>query len=208
MARRSPWLEITIAYLALEIALWTERGTQQIASLVAAAVIIALTFLSRKPASELGLELPDLPHSLWPLLIGTGVALAIVLLATASGSLHVLYGSRAPMLHALLYFVWALVQQFILQSFFYVRVESALGNTWLAVVVTALLFAAAHIPNPVLVPATFGGALFFCGFFRKYRTIYPLAIAHGLLGLALAVSVPDSVMRHMRVGIAYIHYPF
>ncbi len=206
--RLSPWLEITIAYAALEVALWTERGDQQVASLVAAGVIVGLTFLSRRQAPELGLEFPALPRSLWPMLIGAVAAFAIVLVALAAGSLHVLYGTRAPMLHALLYFVWALVQQFILQSFFYVRVEAALGNTGRAVVVTALLFCAAHVPNPVLVPATFAGALFFCGFFRKYRTIYPLAVAHGMLGLALAVSVPDFVMRHMRVGIAYLHYPF
>ncbi len=206
--RLSPWLEIIIAYAALEVALWTERQDQQIASLVAAVVIIAFTFLSRKPASELGLELRNLPRSLWPMLIGAVAALVIVMLAIATGSLHVLFGSRPPGAHALLYFVWALVQQFILQSFFYVRVESALGDNWRSVFVTAFLFCAAHIPNPVLVPATFAGALFFCGFFRKYRTIYPLAVAHGLLGLALAISVPDFIMRHMRVGIAYLHYPF
>ncbi len=203
---RSPWLQIGMAYAVLEVALWTEMPTQEWVSLVATVVILAFTFASRKPASELGLRWTRLPGSLWPVAIGATAAGVIVLIALAAGSLHVLYGTRPPLQHAAAYFLWALVQQFILQSFFYVRVEASLGDNWGAVIVTALLFCTAHIPNPVLVPATFGGALFFCACFRKYRTIYPLAIAHGLFGLALAISVPDSVLRHMRVGIAYLHY--
>ncbi len=205
---RSAWLQIGIAYGVLEVALWTKMPAQGVVSLVAAGVILAFTFASRKPAPELGLHFPRLPESLWPAVIGAIAAWVIVLVALASDSLHVLYGSRPPLQHAASYFVWALVQQFILQSFFYVRVETSVGSNWRAVAVTALLFGIAHIPNPVLTPATFAGALFFCACFRKYRTIYPLAIAHGVLGLALAISVPDALLRHMRVGIAYLHYPW
>jgi hypothetical protein len=39
-----------------------------------------------------------------------------------------------------------------------------------------------------------------------HRNLYPLAVAHALIGLALAVSVPDSIQRHMRVGLGYLHY--
>ncbi len=205
---RSPWLQIGIAYAVLEVALWTVMPTQGYVALGATALVLAFTFASGKSASELGLHFPQLPESLWSVVIGVIAAFVIVLVALATGSLHVLYGSRPPLEHAAEYFVWALVQQFMLQSFFYVRVEASLGNSWRAVLVTAALFCMAHIPNPVLVPATFAGALFFCGFFRKYRTIYPLAIAHAILGLALAISLPDAVLHHMRVGIAYLRYPW
>ncbi len=201
---RSPWLQIAIAYAVLEVALWTEMPAQEYVSLVATGVILGFVFAARTPAAELGLHFPGLPASLWPAVIGALAAWVIVLIALATDSLHVLYGSRPPLQHAALYFVWALVQQFILQSFFYVRVESALGKGWRTVIVTALLFCLAHIPNPVLVPATFAGALFFCACFRKYRTIYPLAIAHAILSLALAISLPDALLHHMRVGIAYV----
>lgn len=72
-----------------------------------------------------------------------------------------------------------------------------------AVLVTAFLFSIAHIPNPVLVPVTFFAGLAFTGRFRKYRDLYPLALAHAFLGLALAAAVPDAVTHHMRVGLAY-----
>jgi membrane protease YdiL (CAAX protease family) len=97
------------------------------------------------------------------------------------------------------------VQQFILQSFFFIRLESLL-DARRAVWAAAVLFSAAHIPNPVLTVGTFLGALFFCETFRRYRTIYPLGIVHAAWGLALAESVPESLLRHMRVGIAYIHF--
>lgn len=207
MLKHSPWLQIAIGYAFLEVAFWTEGRTQAVASVVAAGVIIALTFMSLRPASQLGLKFPNLTQSLWPAVIGVVAAGAMVEISLVSGSLHELYGHHSLQEHVVMYFIWAVVQQFILQSFFYVRVESRLGNTWRAVVVTAALFSLAHIPNPVLVPATFIAGIFFCAFFRKYRTIYPLAIAHAVLGLAVAVAIPDSILHHMRVGIAYLHYP-
>ena len=206
MLRSSPGLQIAIGYAALEAAFWTEGRTQAIASLLAAVVIIALTFLTPRSASQLGLDLPHTPRVLWAVVAAIAAGALIVLIAAVTGSIHRLYGSQPVALHAVAYVLWALVQQFILQSFFYVRVESRFGNSWSTVALTALLFCVAHIPNPVLVPATFLGGLFFCGLFRRYRSIYPLAIAHAILGLALAISVSDAVLHHMRIGIAYLHY--
>jgi membrane protease YdiL (CAAX protease family) len=68
------------------------------------------------------------------------------------------------------------------------------------------LFAAGHLPNPILTPATLIGALFFCEMFRRYRSLYPIAIVHAILGLTLALTVPDSLLHHMRVGAGYLKY--
>jgi membrane protease YdiL (CAAX protease family) len=69
-----------------------------------------------------------------------------------------------------------------------------------------VLFASAHIPNPVLVVATLAVGICFTQLFRRYRNIWGLGIAHGLLGLALTLSVPNDVHHHMRVGIGYLRY--
>jgi len=98
-----------------------------------------------------------------------------------------------------------MAQQFILQSFFYVRLESALGGQH-AVLAATVLFAAAHLPNLVLTAGTFVAALFFCEMFRRYRSIYPLGLVHAALGLALAESIPDHLIHHLRVGIGYLHF--
>ncbi|MGB0043089.1 MAG: CPBP family intramembrane glutamic endopeptidase, partial [Terriglobales bacterium] len=75
-----------------------------------------------------------------------------------------------------------------------------------AVWIAATLFAAVHLPNPILTTATLIGALFFCEGFRRYRSVYPLAIVHAMLGLTIALTVPESLLHHMRVGIGYLRY--
>jgi hypothetical protein len=42
--------------------------------------------------------------------------------------------------------------------------------------------------------------------FRRYRSIYPIGIVHGVLGLTIALTMPDSLLHHMRVGIGYLQY--
>ena len=70
----------------------------------------------------------------------------------------------------------------------------------------ALLFAATHVPSPLLTLLSFGGGLLFCEMFRRYRSIYPLGIVHAMLGLTIAMIMPDSLLHHMRVGIGYLRY--
>jgi membrane protease YdiL (CAAX protease family) len=135
---------------------------------------------------------------------------AIGLLAAAMiWLLAVVTHSNTPPTHALplrrawLYGLWALAQQFMLQSFFFVRFETLLGSRW-AVLASAALFAAAHIPNSALTLMSFRG-LFFCLLFRRYRNIYPLGLVHTLLGMAIAACFSEAVMHHMRVGAGYLY---
>lgn len=105
----------------------------------------------------------------------------------------------------MLYLGWALGQEFILQSFFFVRLERILNSGRKAVWAASLLFIASHVPNPVLlIVAAVAGPLL-CELFRRYRNIYPLAIAHALVGLALAAAIPDLIHHQMKVGMAYFH---
>ena len=45
-----------------------------------------------------------------------------------------------------------------------------------------------------------------CWLFRRYRNLYMLGLAQGLLGLCFAICVPDAMHHHMRVGLGYFHY--
>jgi hypothetical protein len=101
--------------------------------------------------------------------------------------------------HSFGYALWSVEQEFILQSFFYVNIEKIEGNKLKSAAMATGLFAAAHLPNPLLVAATLAIGFCFTQIFRRYRNIYTLGIAHGLLGLALACSLPNDVHRHMRV---------
>jgi membrane protease YdiL (CAAX protease family) len=103
------------------------------------------------------------------------------------------------------YVIWALLQELVLQSFFFTRCEDLFGSS-LAVWAAATLFALAHLPNLILMTLTFVGGLFFCSMFRSYRSIYPIGIVHALLGLTVAITLPDSLLHHMRVGIGFLQY--
>jgi len=129
----------------------------------------------------------------------------ILLGAWRFGTLRPLYGSR-PLDHALGYALWAMIQEFILNSYFFVSLEELLPRSRDAAIAAVMLFTLAHVPNPVLLAGTLLLSAFFVALFRRYRNIYPLGIAHAILGLTLAIALPDSVLRHMRVGIGYYHF--
>ncbi len=204
--RRLLALEIVIAYALIQITLWTPRPRQFVWFAIAAAWIVLGILLRWDPPRKLGLGLGKARGWRITLAIGAAVAGAIVLAGLAAHAVHPLFGVIVPAVHALGYGVWALQQEFILQAFFYLAIEELIRDSRRAVWVTAALFASAHLPSPILIPSTFLGGLFFCEMFRRYRTIYPLAIAHALLGLAIAISVPDTLLHHMRVGLGYLQY--
>jgi membrane protease YdiL (CAAX protease family) len=200
------WLQVAVGYALIELVLWTPRGRAQSAAMLMATVCILLfTGFGHYSARELGLRLPSLKGAAWILTSGLIAASGILAGASLLGENFPANTTWPTLNGAWQYAIWGVVQQFILQSFFYARLESVLGSSR-AVLATAFLFSAAHIPSPVLTVATLLGALFFCEMFRRYRSIYPLGIVHAMLGLAMAASFPDSLLRHMRVGLGYLHF--
>ena len=199
------WLQIAFAYGLLEAALWTPPGRLDLAWMIlTAAFILVMAFRGPYSAREMGVTFPTGKATIW--IVGAGLILAATLWSFAA-----LTGADAAPTHAMplrttwQYAVWAFLQQFMLQSFFFVRLESLLGSRR-AVLATTILFAAAHIPNPIL---TIGSALagfFFCEMFRRYRNIFPLGVVHVILGLAMAASVSDALLHHMRVGIGFVQF--
>jgi membrane protease YdiL (CAAX protease family) len=200
------WFQIIVAYFLLERALWSSRlAFQNRWALIAILTVVLFVLVDRPSIQRIGLGLPTR--------MGAGVALggsAITVIALAflvrwSGG-QIPVNPIWPSLHAVWqYIVWALVQEFILQSFFFTRCEDLFGSS-AAVWVSATLFAAAHLPSPILTTFTLVAGLFFCEMFRRYRSIYPIGIVHALLGLTIAVTMPDNLLHHMRVGIGYLRY--
>jgi membrane protease YdiL (CAAX protease family) len=195
------WLQLALAYGLIEAALWTRQGRLDFLWIgLSALCILSLTLGSRFSKREMGITVPPAVGIGWTVAVGVALALAIPLVSSwlgADASSHAL-----PFHAAWQYAVWALAQQFIVQSFFYVRMEAILGGRW-AVLAAAVLFGAAHIPNPVLTLGSFVGGLFFCEMFRRYRSIFPLGMVHAMLGLTIAASFSDGWLHHMRVGAGY-----
>jgi hypothetical protein len=74
------------------------------------------------------------------------------------------------------------------------------------VLVAAGIFSAAHLPNPILTVVTFVWGGIACAVFLRYHNLYPLGLAHALVGITIAISVPGPVIRNMRVGLGYLTY--
>lgn len=201
-----PWIRLVIAYGLLEWALWSaNRGVQEIASLAFITWVVVTTVAQRPRLRDLGLGVAGLRRAAVAIPIALIAAGCILFASWMLGALRPLYGSR-PLAHALGYTLWAMIQQFILNSYFFLTLEELLPSSRDAVVGAVLLFTLAHFPNPVLLVGTLLLSALFVTLFRRYRNVYPLGIAHAILGLSLAIALPDSVLRHMRVGIGYYHF--
>jgi membrane protease YdiL (CAAX protease family) len=200
--RRVLWAEVFIVFGLLEAVLWTARSPAH-SLLIALLVGCGLCFSGRGHSRrELGLVWPARERTFWILILGGLVAILIPLGAVLAGC-PVPANPAWPKLQNLWpYVIWAFGQQFLLQSFLYVRLESLWGSRW-GVVATTVLFTLAHLPNVALTVMTLFGALFFTEMFRRYRSVYPLGIVHAWLGIAIAYSFPDRLMHHMRVGLSY-----
>jgi membrane protease YdiL (CAAX protease family) len=207
-SNNSLWSVVQIIALLIPIegALWTERAAQLRWSIAALIVLVLCVVLSRESSASLGLGLRGISGAAWIVAVCGVVCVASIVVAEQWGSLTTRFGSGVLLPRILFYFVWALLQEFMLNSFFYTRFERILGNTSKAALVTALLFSLVHIPNPVLVPVTFVGGFFLVEAFRRWRNLYPLALAHAMCGLTLAVVVPDQWIRHMRVGLGFLTF--
>jgi membrane protease YdiL (CAAX protease family) len=208
------WAQIVIVFVLLEFALWapTTHLRNHWAAIAAATliVLVAIDVLidpsPRSSFARLGLEFPNASGAGVVLGIGIGALVLMVILVRWAGGQIPANPAWFPSLPSVWgYALWALIQEFILQSFFFNRFEELYGSAP-AVWIASALFAAVHLPSPVLTTATLIGALFFCEVFRRYRSLYPIAIVHAMLGLAIAVIVPDSLLHHMRVGIGYLQH--
>ena len=195
--------QVGLIFVLIMIAVWTPQGhIDTFVGLLAAFCIVWFTVRGHYSVRELGLARP-LYAVTSILAIG---ALMVAAIVVADWLMHNLGPPKpAPWKRAWQYAIWSLQQEFILQSFFFVRLESALGGRR-AAVRAALLFSIAHVPNPLLSVLSFIGGLIFCELFRRYRNLFPLGVVHAALGLTIAASFPDSLLHHMRVGLGYLLY--
>lgn len=205
-SRRRDIVEIAVAYGLILVVIWTPRPLQQFLWWIAVAVIAVLITASFQGWNAAGLRGKNFLRSLW--VVGAALALSAITVAI-SAHLHTLRSLGGPW-HFLTsywaYAVWSGVQQFLLQCFFLARLVRLLPRPRPAAFAAAGLFAIAHLPNPVLVVLTVLWGPLACLLFLRYRNLYPLAMAHAILGITIAVAVPGHVDHNMRVGLGYLKY--
>lgn len=100
-------------------------------------------------------------------------------------------------------FLWALAQQFALQTVVFDAARKHFPDTT-AIIVAAGAFAFVHLPNPLLSAGTFVGAIGWCWIYSRHPNLIPLAISHSLCSLMMIASLPREVTGGMRIGYAYL----
>lgn len=198
--------EIIVTYALILAVIWTPRPWQWWLWTVAATAVVVISALSFEGWKSMGLTTANLFRSLWVVVAVLGIAAVAVLLAARLDTLRM---PETPLLFLKrygIYAVWAMVQQFLLQCFFLARSVRLLGNTTRAALLATGLFAAAHLPNPILTVITLLFGIASCRVFLHYRNLWPLAAAHAILGITIAITVPGHVDHNMRVGYSYLTY--
>jgi hypothetical protein len=168
--------------------------------------IVLATVVSRQDARALGLRAAALWRCAWVPGVAAIAAAVAVWIAWESRTLHPFSRSIPVGMRLWEYFLWSFLQQFMLQDYFLARLLRLLPSKTRAVLAAAILFASTHIPNPLLVVVTLFWGAVSCALFLRYRDLYSLAVAHGILGICLAVTVPNAVHHQMRVGLGYLRY--
>jgi hypothetical protein len=204
--RRLALLELCVGYGLILATVWTPRPAQGWLWWSSSLWIAASTYWSFPGWAAMGFRRGGFVASLW--VVALGAVLSAIAVAVAI-HLHTL---RIP--HTLMgwvlawggYTVWSFVQQFLLQGYFLFRLLRLLPRREAAAVAAAAIFAAAHLPNPLLTSVTLIWGIVACFVFLRCRNVYTLMLTHAILGVSLAITVPGPKMHNMRVGIGYLRY--
>lgn len=112
------------------------------------------------------------------------VAIAIfAMIAISKGKLF-FHWHMLPLL--LLYPIWGLIQQFLVQAMVVnnlTMISDRRSFRWMVTILAAVLFGLVHIPDLELMAATFCLGLAFTPIYLSWRNLWPLGIYHGWLGV-------------------------
>jgi hypothetical protein len=201
-----PLLELCGGYGLILATIWTPRPQQQWLWWISVAWLLATTWVSFPGWKAMGFRRGGFLPSLWVVFAAAAFGVGAVAAAIHLHTLRHPISARGWLLTFGGYTVWSFVQQFLLQGYFLFRLLGLLPKPQWAVLVAAGIFAAAHLPNPILTPITLIWGITACAVFLRYRNVYPLAIAHAILGITVAITVPGPMMHNMRVGLGYFKY--
>ena len=198
------FVELLFGYGLIVFVIWMPEYPQKLLSPVALVVTLAIVLARGQTRDELGFGWRGFVPSLWILPAAVLVTVVSTALSRHFGMIHPLY--KGDFKHIAGYVLWTVYQQFLLNDYFMPRLIRITASERVAVMLAGVLFAAAHLPNLWLTVATLAWGAISTALFLKYRNIYGLGLAQGLLGLTFAVCVPEALSHHLRVGLGYLRY--
>ncbi len=197
-------IELILGYGLIVGIIWMPEPLQRILSPIALLVTLLVVLVRRKNRDELGVGRRGFVESLWVLPAVVVLCAVSIFAAAKTGTLHPLY--KGDFKHIAGYLLWTVYQQFLLQDYFMDRLLRLVSNESAAVTLAGTLFAAAHLPNVVLTAACLVWGVVSCLLFVRYRNLWAIGLAQGVLGFCFAMVVPDALHHHLRVGLGYLRY--
>lgn len=196
--------EVLAVFVACQLYLWLYYARYRRGWLLILAFIAISMIVRRETAERLGLTLAGSRGATRWMTVGVVASAGPLLLygwwrcriALAIPDAEVL-GQFA------LYFAWCFLQQFAMQSYVHNRLRDALPGSRRVPLIVGVIFAAMHLPNPVLTIATLVGGVLTAEVFSRYRTLWPVALGQALISAAIVVSLPDAWHHRLRVGPGY-----
>ena len=200
-------LEVLLVYSGILLYIWRWQDNHPRVWMVLLAAILVSHLVHRDTPRTLGLSLAGLrSNAQFVLPVVAALYVGLTAVGFARHTLVLLVPGKQAILLFAGYGVWAAVQQYLAQSYFHNRLMSVIQNRHLSSALVALMFGAAHIPNPVLMIATTIGEFMFSEAFARHRNIWPLVLAHTAGGFLIAAISPASLVHNMRVGPGYYFY--
>jgi membrane protease YdiL (CAAX protease family) len=202
--RKSAWLDIVAMTALLLSYLWVWQRTFPGELFVCVGLVVGLAVWSHwrrgETPRDLGFRIDNLAPAAIKVFSFVGPLIVVILLVgVALGSFRV--PARDEFLARLTILpLFGVAQQYLLLGFYLRRYEEVLPGPWLPVLGTALTFSLLHLPNTFLVVATFLTGLGSCWLYRRAQNLWVLGLAHGLLSLAVSVSISKSLASGMKVG--------
>ena len=133
-------------------------------------------------------------------------ALAIFVVGFLLGSEHQAFRHVFLPRRFFSYMFFCLLQQVGLNSLVTNRLLASIESPLRVSLISGLLFALLHWPNPVLVPLTLIGGALMAWLFWKERNILPLTIWQTILGTLVWEAFPTAWHHAMRVGPGFYRF--
>lgn len=204
LARVLTAAEVVALFACVLLDIWRWQYSHPHLWIVFLPVLAVSHLLHRDTIADLGLGLGQLGASAETVLpIMLAFYVPALILGFVYGRFHFFIPGRAALAYFASYGSWCVCQQYLTQSYFHNRLMRVIGNRHVSSLLVAVMFGAAHIPNPVLMIATTIAGFIFSEVFARYRNIWPLALAQTVGGFLVAALTPAGLIHNMRVGPGY-----